>query len=499
MISITAFFTLITALFLNLICYGRLTAWVLAGVVALASMSAFFMDNYGVVIGSDMFDNMVQTDVREATELLTLGFAWRVFVFGVFPAYLILKYCPPAQRLKVELTSKLVLSGVLILLIVAVVAPFTSAYASFIREHKTLRFYANPTYFSYSLIRYVSDSIKKPVSGALLNVVKDGKYVVDHHKAEVIIVVVGEAARADHFSLNGYGRETNPELKKLDVISLKNVSSCGTSTAVSVPCMFSPLPRKDFSIQKALAYEDALDVLSPEVDILWRDNNSDSKGVATRVAFENFKSPSLNPVCDVECRDVGMLSGLDKYIDARKGKDILIVLHQMGNHGPAYYKRYPKNFEKFTPACQFDDLGKCTDTEIKNAYDNAILYTDYFLSQVITLLKKYDSEAEVAMLYVSDHGESLGEYGVYLHGAPYAVAPKAQTHVPAIVWMGSNFDYRKEQLRPYESHAFSHDDLFCTLLMVFEMDSSACAAWRPTLEQHIDLSPADVKAVGTPE
>lgn len=499
LLSITAFFSFITALFLNLICYGRFTARTLAVIVVLASMAAFFMDNYGVVIGSDMFDNVVQTDVREAAELLTMGFAWRILVFGIFPAYLILKYCPPAQRLKVELTSKLVVSAVLLLLIAAVVAPFTSAYASFIREHKTLRFYANPTYFSYSLIRYLSDSIKEPVSGALLNVAKDGRYIIDHNKAELIIVVVGEAARADHFSLNGYGRETNPELKKLDVISLKNVSSCGTSTAVSVPCMFSPLPRKDFNIQKAMGYENVLDVLSPKVGILWRDNNSDSKGVATRVAFENFKSPSLNPVCDVECRDIGMLSGLDKYIDARKGKDTLIVLHQMGNHGPAYYKRYPKEFEKFTPVCQSDDLGKCSDAEIINAYDNALLYTDYFLAQVIELLKKYDSEAEVAMLYVSDHGESLGEYGVYLHGAPYAVAPKAQTHVPAIVWMGSNFDFRPDQLRPYENRAFSHDDLFCTLLMVFEMDSGACAAWRPALEQHLDLSAADAKATTSPE
>jgi len=483
--SVTAFFTLITALMLTLICYGRFTSWGLALIVLLAALAAYFMDNYGIVIDGGMLDNVIQTNMKEAAELLTLSFICRILVLGILPAYLILRYCPRPQRPRIELTSKAILAAVLISLIVAVVAPMTSAYTSFIREHKSLRFYTNPGYFSYSLIRYLGSSLRMPANKGFFNVAKDAKFIDDHKKSELIILVVGEAARADHFSLNGYARETNPELKKLDVISLRNVSSCGTSTAISVPCMFSPLNRKSFNVEKALHYENALDVLSPKVNILWRDNNSDSKGVATRVAYENFKTPSLNTVCDEECRDIGMLGGLDQYINDRKGKDMLIVLHQMGNHGPAYYKRYPAGFERFTPVCKSDDLGKCSDEQIKNAYDNAIVYTDYFLSQVIGLLKRHDSEFETAMLYLSDHGESLGEYGVYLHGAPYDFAPRAQTHIPAIIWMGSNFDFRLDQLRPYESHSFSQDDLFCTLLMAYEVDSNACASWRPVLKQNI--------------
>ncbi|MDO9393350.1 MAG: phosphoethanolamine--lipid A transferase [Methylotenera sp.] len=484
LISITAFFTLATALLLNLICYGRFTSWMLALITLLASLAAYFMDSYGVVIDSTMLANVAQTNTKEATELLTVRLVWRLIVFGILPAYLILKYCPPAQSIRAELVSKVVLSFILILLMVAVAAPLTSTYASFIRQHKTVRLYSNPSYFCYSLVKYLSKTVKAPLNQALINIAADAKHIDDHQKNELLILVVGEAARADHFSLNGYERETNPELKKLDVISLPNVTSCGTSTAVSVPCMFSGLGRKSFDHSESMNYENVLDVLSPKVDILWRDNNSDSKGVAARIAFEDFRTPALNPVCDIECRDIGMLSGLDQHIEQRKGKDVLIVLHQMGNHGPAYYKRYPANFEKFTPACKSDDLGKCSDEQIRNAYDNAILYTDYFLSEVIGLLKRHNDTFEVAMLYVSDHGESLGEYGVYLHGAPYQIAPKAQTSIPAIIWMGSNFDYSHEQLRPYINLSFSQDDLFCALLTTFEVESNACVAWRPALKQN---------------
>ncbi|HEY0561837.1 MAG TPA: sulfatase-like hydrolase/transferase, partial [Methylophilus sp.] len=240
--------------------------------------------------------------------------------------------------------------------------------------------------------------------------------------------------------------------------------------------------------EKALHMENALDVLARNgVEVLWRDNNSDSKGVATRVKYEDFKSPVFNPVCQGECRDIGMLSGLEQYIAARQDKDILIVLHQMGNHGPEYYRRYPKAFARFQPMCMTGELRDCTQQEIDNAYDNAILYTDYFLSQVIDFLKKYDNHYETAMLYVSDHGESLGEHGFYLHAAPYAIAPKQQTHVPAIVWMGQHFDYTLDQLKPYQNAALSHDDLFCSLLTAYELSASTCAAKKGMLMQNLDI------------
>ncbi|MCB1810140.1 MAG: sulfatase-like hydrolase/transferase, partial [Candidatus Competibacteraceae bacterium] len=294
---------------------------------------------------------------------------------------------------------------------------------------------------------------------------------------ELIIMVVGETARRDHFSLNGYARNTNPELAQIsNLVSYQQVSACGTSTAISVPCMFALTGHDNFDGETAQHTENVLDILQRAgVSVLWRDNNSDSKGVATRVRYEDFRSPALNPVCDIECRDIGMLQGLQAYIDNQTG-DILIVLHQMGNHGPAYYKRYPPEFERFTPACHSAELSTCSEQEINNAYDNAILYTDYFLSQVIALLKANTPQFETAMLYVSDHGESLGEKGLYLHGMPYLFAPKEQTEVPVIVWVGESSDVDLSSALRSKDKQNSHDAVFYSLLAAFEIEDSLASA-----------------------
>lgn len=488
LLSVTLFFTFATALFLTLICHSRLTPWVLALIVVCSSQAAYFMDAYGVVIDINMLENVAQTDAREARELISLSFVMRTLFLGLIPAYLAFRFCPKPEKLVVELKSKLKLALMLALLMIIVVVPVMSQFTTFVREHKTIRFYSNPIYFSYSAVKYLTSRFKAPESVALIDVAKDTHHVGVTHKNELMILVIGETARADHFSLNGYPRDTNPELSKLPVVSFKNVKSCGTSTAISVPCMFSSLKRENFDIKAGLNHQNVLDVLAENgVHILWRDNNSDSKGVAKRMVYQDFKSPALNPDCDEECRDIGMLAGLDQYIKTNKDKDILIVLHQMGNHGPAYYKRYPQAFEKFKPTCKTNDFGKCSKEKIVNAYDNALLYTDYFLANVVKFLQRYDNQYEAAMLYVSDHGESLGEYGVYLHGAPYALAPEAQTHVPAIAWFGTNFDFKLSQAKAYENKAFSHDDLFCVMLTSFEMESETCAAWMAVVEQNIHL------------
>lgn len=488
LLSLTMFFTLATMLFLLLISYGRTTRWILAFFLIASSQAAYYMDQYGVVIDTVMIDNIVQTNAQEAAGLLNLNLVVRTLVLGLIPAWLALRYKLVIQSFKIELKSRILILLVLIMTLLAVVAPFTAGYASFIREHKITRMFANPIYFTYSGILYAVQKFKSTEVTALKRTATDTVEIGNKLKNELIILVVGETARADRFSLNGYTKETNPELRKQGVVSLTDVSACGTSTGESVPCMFSVMKRKHFDRQDALHIENALDVLAKNgVQILWRDNNSDSKGVAVRMQYEDFKSPTLNPVCDEECRDIGMLSGLDKFITAKGNKDILVVLHQMGNHGPEYYRRYPKEFERFTPTCKSSDLKNCTQQEIDNAYDNAILYTDFFLSQVIDFLKKYDDQYETAMLYVSDHGESLGEHGIYLHAAPYIVAPKEQTHIPAIVWMGQHFDYKIDQLNPYRDYPLSHDDLFCMLLVGFEMDSKTCEARRNVLFQNQDF------------
>lgn len=488
LLSLAVFFSILTTLFLLVVSHGRFTRWVLAFFLFSASLAAYYMDQFGVIVDVVMLDNIAQTNPQEFAGLVSLMFILRAVFFGAIPAWIVIKYTPAAKKAWPELQSRLLAIAVLLLLLIVVIVPFTAGYTSFIREHRVTRFYANPTYFTYSLIKYAQEQLKPAPSKIVTRVAQDAKNLDTYKHHELIIMVVGETARADRFSLNGYKKLTNPLLAKEDIVSFSNVSSCGTSTGISVPCMFSVLGREKYDKEKALHTENALEVLfENKVQILWRDNNSDSKGVATRLKYENFKTPTLNPVCDKECRDIGMLSGLDKYIAARKDQDILIVLHQMGNHGPEYYRRYPKEFEKFKPMCMTGELRDCSQEEIDNSYDNAILYTDYFLSEVIQFLKKYDDSHETAMLYVADHGESLGENGFYLHAAPYAIAPKEQTHVPAIIWMGKNFDFTIDQAKPFKDYPLSHDDVFCTLLVAFEMQSKTCESKQQILMQNNDL------------
>lgn len=488
LISLALFFTATTTLLLIVITPGQVGRWVLPVLLLLASQAAYYMDQYAVVIDTVMLDNIFATNAHEAAGLLSWGLAWRSLVFGLIPAWLVWRYWPKTGPLRQEIKARLKLILLLVVGLVAVMAPFTAGYASFIREHKTTRMYANPTFFTYSTFSYLSQKLKRPDSGKLTQVAEDARLLDRGHIKELIVLVVGETARADRFSLNGYPRLTNPLLAKESVVSMTNVTSCGTSTGESVPCMFSSMKHAHFDREKALHIENALDVLFEHgVQVLWRDNNSDSKGVATRMQYEDFKSPTHNPACDSECRDVGMLSGLDNYIASKKGRDILIVLHQMGNHGPEYYRRYPKEFERFTPTCKSSELQNCSKQEIDNAYDNAIVYTDYFLSEVIQFLKKHDSDYATAMVYVSDHGESLGEHGIYLHAAPYLIAPKEQTHIPAIVWLGKQFDFTIDQLKPYRDFPVSHDDLFCTLLAGFEVDAKMCQGPRDILTHNPEV------------
>lgn len=475
--SVCLFFTCVTMIWLLLIAHGPFSRWLLAVIIFSSALTGFYMHTYGIIIDTVMMHNVMHTDRQEMVGLMSWEMVRFVGLAGVLPALWLLFKAPAAWFARDRFQFRLFHIMALLLVLLLCVLPNTAGYASFIREHKLVRMYANPTFSHYSLIKFISQQFSSPPNKTMINISRDATHMQASGKHELIIMVVGETARFDRFSLNGYHRLTNPRLSQEAVVSFANVSACGTSTGVSVPCMFSHYGRKDFDLETAHRTENALDVLHRQgVEVLWRDNNSDSKGVAVRLPYQNFQSPTLNPACDSECRDIGMLSGLDAHVAKHANQDILIVLHQMGNHGPEYYRRYPKAFAQFQPICQKSDLSQCSQTEIDNAYDNAILYTDYFLSEVIQFLKKYDDRYETAMLYVADHGESLGEHGFYLHAAPYMMAPKEQTHVPAILWLGQHFDYQLSQVQPYKATPLSHDDVFCALLTAYELKSEVCHA-----------------------
>jgi len=460
---------------------------VLILVLLVSAVCSYFYNAYGVIIDTDMVRNAFETNSSEAFELFSLGFVWNLILLGVIPA-LVVAFVPLKKlSFRVELVRGLRNAVLSLGLMVLTLFGFNRYYTSFFREHKPLRYYANPVTPIYSLIKYMHIQLWPKPAPKSIHVGEDAAIPPTDPMRELVILVVGEAARADHFQLNGYERETNPRLSQEEVISFQRVRACGTSTAISVPCMFSFKTKKSFSVEQARATENVLDVMAKAgVHVLWRDNNSDSKGVAVGLPFEDFRTKDHNPDCDIECRDLGMLDGLNEFINEKKEGDILIVLHQMGNHGPAYFQRYPESFEVFEPACRSNQLQSCSRQEIINAYDNALVYTDYFLSKVIEFLKGYDQAPfETAMIYIADHGESLGEGGLYLHGVPNIIAPSAQTHVPAIFWFGKQFFIDRDHFALQAEKPISHENLVHTLLGLFEVDTHL-------YESDLDLSSGSI-------
>ncbi|MGP5210315.1 phosphoethanolamine transferase [Psychrobacter alimentarius] len=483
-LSITGLLFGLMWLVLQLFCYRPIAKPVLIALLVTAAICGYFTDAYGTIFDTNMLINSLETDQAEAMGLFAPSMVIRVLLLGVLPAFIISKIRLKRftwQRSILQKTATLILS---IAVIAACLLPFGDQYASFFRQHKEVRSYANPITPIYSTIKlgenYVNE-LRRPDSFTLH--ATDAKRVAPTNSAakpKLMVFVVGETARADHFGLNGYTRNTTPLLsKQSNLYSFKDAVSCGTSTAYSVPCMFSYANRENYDIDTAKYNENVLDTLSKQgVNVVWRDNNSSSKGVADRVTFEDYKTADTNPNCDVECRDIGMLDGFDKLVKSGSSpketpKDTLILLHQMGNHGPAYYQRYPKEFETYKPVCMTNELSKCDAQSVINGYDNAILYTDYFLDNVIDTLKTYEQDYDVVMVYMSDHGESLGENNIYLHGLPYKFAPDTQKHVPAVIWSPDSNNIDADSLSSMSSQPVSHDFITPTLLSFFGITTDA--------------------------
>ena len=296
------------------------------------------------------------------------------------------------------------------------------------------------------------------------------------------MLVVGETARAANWGLNGYARQTTPRLAaRSDVVSFQSVTSCGTNTEVSLPCMFSALGRRHYDEERIRGSESLLHILQRVgIQVFWRDNQSGCKGVCDGLPSELISAATAPAACNgARCLDEGLLQGLEERLQrqfgAAAGVDQLVVLHQLGNHGPAYDSRYPDAFRRFGPVCATADLHQCSREQIVNAYDNALLYTDHVLANAIESLQGQSATHDTALLNVTDHGESLGENGLYLHGMPYAIAPEVQTRVPMLLWLSPGFTQRQRLdlacVRARATQPASHDNLFHTLLGMLSVDT----------------------------
>ncbi|WP_245814845.1 phosphoethanolamine transferase [Litoreibacter ascidiaceicola] len=448
-------------------------------VVILSSVSSYYTDNLGVIIDRDMIQNAMVTTVTESKHLITAGFVLHVLSLGVVPAVAIL-----SVKIKPERTLWRFGAPVLtILLSLCLAAGFLMAdlksYSATLRERKDFMSAFQPGAPMVATIRYAKMMMRSSnvTVAAVGRDAKKGPSYNAGSKPVLTIVVAGETARAQNFSLNGYDVQTNPNLEQLPIVNFSNVSSCGTATATSLPCMFSKFSRDDYSYEKGVSNENVLDVLAHAgLQVDWWDNNTGDKGIARRVGgSRSFTQTQNDEFCaSGECMDGIFMKALEEYSQTIT-RDTVLVLHLIGSHGPTYYLRYPKEFERFTPACSTAEFKNCSPVEITNAYDNTIAYTDQILAQTIALLTKEDRLA-TSLLFVSDHGESLGEKGLYLHGAPYFMAPEYQTKVPMILWMSNafkaQFSIDQDCLSEQMSDPLSHDNLYHSLLGMLDIKTT---------------------------
>lgn len=462
---------------------GRRTVpLVVAALFLIAAAIAYFGNTYGVYLDHAMLRNVFDTDRGEVHDLLRGRFFLYLGVLGALPASIAGRVVLPRQswRRRLAIGAASIGGGLALVALVAVV--FSATLASYLREHKPLRYLINPANVVYGALSYALGTHARTTPFMDIEGPVERLAGARGDKPMLVFLVVGETARAANFELGGYPRATNPRLRRIDdVVYFSAVHSCGTSTGVSVPCMFSHLGRDAFDADSAPSRSNLLDALvRGGVYVEWRDNNTGCKHVCERVHHIDYLSDGVGRHCrGSHCFDEVMLDGLREQLRGALD-DTVIVFHQIGSHGPAYSERYPRQFETFAPACHSPDLGHCNRTEVVNAYDNTIVYTDQVLAQQIELLRSLADRFDSLLVYVSDHGESLGENAVYLHAAPYFIAPDEQTHVPLVLWMSDGYLARSKTdmtcVQARASRPASHDELYHTVLGALGVRSGAYRA-----------------------
>lgn len=440
--------------------------------VLVSAAAQYFISAFGIVIDRSMITNILDTTPAESFALMSTKMVLTILLTAIVPVFIawFIKI-KPAQTALRSIAYRAVSIVISALLIVLVALLFYKDYASLFRNNKELVKSLSPSNSIVASLSWYSHNRMDNLP--LVRIGEDAQQRPEMKKGprkNLTILVVGETSRAANFSLGGYERETNPLLKQDNVIYFPNATSCGTATAVSVPCMFSGMTREHYDDQLAHHQEGLLDIIQRAgIQVLWKENDGGCKGACDRVPHQDVTQLNLPEYCiKGECQDEILFHDLASYIDKLQG-DGIIVLHTIGSHGPTYYNRYPAQFRKFTPTCDTNEIQGCSQQQLVNTYDNTILYIDYIVDKAIKLLQSKQDRFTTSLVYLSDHGESLGENGVYLHGLPYSIAPETQKHIPMLIWLSD--DYQKRYSvnnqclqKNAREKAVSQDNLFPTML-----------------------------------
>lgn len=471
---------------LALVMWPRIGKALLALLIVISAASAFYADTFGVRLNEEIIQSIFETQRAEAMAMITTGSVTWIALFGVLPAVLVLlvpvRFMPVWRSLSWRAVIVLVAAALML------VPPMLMGrtYVYFERNHRTMYEVFNPYAALSGTFHYLQRDVFRrkrvmvPIGTDATLPPTDASVAP---RKRVVVLVVGETARAENQSLQGYARDTNPEMKRAGAIYFSDAWSCGTATTVSVPCMFSDMTRAKFDKPVAKSHWNALDVLQHAgVDVFWRDNDEGCKDVCARVPNDDLTNARVAGLCDADgCVDEVLLADLPERL-AKMRSPALLVLHIKGSHGPSYFQRYPAAFNVFKPGCETAEVQTCTYAQTVASYDNTILYTDHILGRVVDTLKAAP-DIDSAMMYLSDHGESLGEHDIYLHGADWDTAPTQQKHIPMLMWFSpgwvSDTGMRLECLNQRRVQPASQDNLFHTLLGFFGTRTSV---YKPELD-----------------
>ena len=487
-LSLPVFFISVFFLIFWFFAIPRLLKPVSILIVLASSIVSYSMYSYGVVFDYSMIQNVFETNYGEANAYLNREFVLWLIGMGIVPSILIARAKIRYKRWPGEMLHKTVGFIGAVGFIGILASLYYADYSAFGRNNAYLSKMIIPTEYLAATYKYVDRNLMHEPP-AFEQIGLDATIPERQtDKPELMVLVLGETARSQNYQANGYSRETNMFTQDQGLISFQSVESCGTATAVSVPCMFSRMSQQSFDDRKVRYQDNVIDVLSHAgINILWLENDGGCKGVCDRVETWTYNSNTDSPWCESEfCDDLILLDEFDRAVSEVNGVDAVIVLHLNGSHGPTYFERYGERFRHFMPDCQRSDIQNCTDEEIVNSYDNTILHTDYLISELIKKARTLDQAWNTSLVYISDHGESLGENGIYLHGMPYSLAPLEQRSVPWMFWLSDGIQQADaldmsciaEQAR---SAGFSQDNLFDTLLGLMDVETQVYNASMDTL------------------
>lgn len=324
--------------------------------------------------------------------------------------------------------------------------------------------------FPFSVYANIAEYNSIQTKGATIRIDTDKNIHYLSTDSLIVVFVIGESLRADHLSLNSYKRTTNPKLSKRDnIVSFPNIFSEYTNTNRSLPHI---LTRAD-STNTEVAFTETSFISTFKhcgFSTTWISNQDAAN---TYIGFMKESDTIIYAHPEKTVYDFNLwldedILPITEHNLTKSNKSKLIVLHTIGSHW-YYNSHFSDKYKIFKPITSSKILSQCSPTEIINSYDNSVLYTDFFLDELIKLLER----KKAILVYLSDHGETLGENGEWLHAGENSVSKN-----PAcIIWYSDSFNAQFPEkviaLKANKNRRFRTDFLYHSILSAGNIPSKS--------------------------